>query len=114
MSIIVRPTEALLTHDTEMFSKMVTPALIQDPYCIIKLGQQQKKTRVHDEGGKKPRWNDTLTFAKSSDTNLKIEVWDKDVIDDDLVGEGFYNLTKAYNCPNQPLNGKKNISIRNR
>jgi Ca2+-dependent lipid-binding protein len=62
---------------------------------------------VHEEGGKKPRWNDTLTFTRGSDTNLKIEVWDKDIIDDDLVGEGFFNLTKVYNCANTPQNGMR-------
>lgn len=71
----------------------------------MKLGQQVKKTKVHQEGGKKPRWNDVLTFAKTNDNNLKIEVWDKDMIEDDLVGEGTYSLSRAYSCPNQPLNG---------
>jgi Ca2+-dependent lipid-binding protein len=77
---------------------------------VVKLGQQVKKTRVHDEGGKKPRWNDTLNFTRGTDTNLKIEIWDKDVIDDDLVGEGFLNLTKVYNCPNTPQNGIRRLT----
>lgn len=98
MSLIVRPTEAILTHDTEVFSKM-------DPYCVVKLGQQQRKTRVHDEGGKKPRWSDTLTFTRGSDTQLTIQVWDKDVVDDDLVGEGTVNLSGVYANPNYPKNG---------
>jgi Ca2+-dependent lipid-binding protein len=70
----------------------------------VKLGQQVKKTRVHEEGGKKPRWSDTLTFNRSSDNQLVVQVWDKDVVDDDLVGEGNINLSSVYNNPNVPKN----------
>ncbi len=43
--------EANLIHDTEVFGKM-------DPYCLIKVGGLTKKTKVHNNGGKKPRWGE--------------------------------------------------------
>lgn len=49
--LIVYPKTALLTRDTEIFSNM-------DPYVIVKCGGVTKKSKVHQEGGKKPRWND--------------------------------------------------------
>lgn len=29
----------------------------QDPYCILTLGKEQKKTKVKNEAGKRPVWN---------------------------------------------------------
>ena len=40
-----------LIRDTEMFGKM-------DPYCTIVFGKEKLKTKVHNNGGKKPVWGD--------------------------------------------------------
>ena len=49
--LLVTPKSALLTRDTETFTKM-------DPYLIVKCGSVTKKSLVHESGGKKPRWNE--------------------------------------------------------
>ena len=42
--------EAKLTRDTELFSKM-------DPFVVMKFKDQTHKTKVKDEAGKRPVWN---------------------------------------------------------
>lgn len=44
---------AKLTKDTEMFGKM-------DPYLIIDIKGKKQQTKVHDNGGKLPVWNQTF------------------------------------------------------
>lgn len=51
LSIII--CEAQLTRDTEMFSKM-------DPYVKMTFHKKTYKTRVKDEAGKHPKWNQTF------------------------------------------------------
>jgi hypothetical protein len=36
---------------------------------------------------------------------MKVQVYDQDMINDDFVGEAYYNLAKIYNMPNLPQNG---------
>lgn len=81
---------AKLTHDTETFGKM-------DPYCKISLGGELKKTRVHQEAGKYPTWNDSFTFQRNMENFLNIEVWDEDTFSkDDLVGETSIALNETF------------------
>jgi len=47
--------EAKLTRDTEMFSKM-------DPYVVMKYKDQELKTKVKDEAGKRPVWNESFSI----------------------------------------------------
>ena len=49
--LIASPKEATLTRDTEIFAKM-------DPYLVLKYNGIVHKSKVHNGGGKKPRWND--------------------------------------------------------
>lgn len=49
--ISIRVVEANLTRDTELFAKM-------DPYAKISCGAHSWTTRVHEKGGKKPKWNE--------------------------------------------------------
>ena len=65
--------------------------------CVIS-GQRQK-TRTHQEGGKQPRWNDTLNFTITNPTGMNVQVWDEDMINDDLVGEGFVDLSGYLSNP---------------
>lgn len=37
-----------------------------DPYVVIKAGTKTVKTKVHENGGKAPKWNDTLTIKRES------------------------------------------------
>lgn len=76
MSIIVRPINANLTHDTEFLARMVHSIPIQDPYVKIYFGGKLYRTSVCIDGGKHPSWNEVFTFNACSDSTLRVEVWD--------------------------------------
>ena len=82
--LIIRPLEAKLIHNTDLFMKM-------DPYCKFKIGKEKVKSKVHKKGGKTPVWTDTLTLKREiGDDILKVEVKDKDTFTrDDVVGKGI-------------------------
>lgn len=43
--------------------------------------------------GKHPQWNQTLSFRRTNEYMIEIQVWDADeVSNDDLVGEGSLAL----------------------
>ena len=52
--------EGKLSRDTETFGNM-------DPYISIKCLGEEYKTPVHQNGGKKPKWNHTLEITFQSD-----------------------------------------------
>ncbi|CAG9333549.1 unnamed protein product [Blepharisma stoltei] len=80
-TLIIRPICAKLTHDTETFGRM-------DPYCVITVGRQKHRTVVAKSAGKFPNWEDQLSYMKTNEDTMKIEVWDKDTASsDDLIGE---------------------------
>lgn len=53
---------------------------------MVKIGNEKKRSRTHQEGGKKPKWTDILSF-KPTTKIMEISVMDQDTITDDLVGE---------------------------
>ena len=73
MVIIVKPISAQLTKDKDTFGKSVPYFFIifQDPYCVIKIGQERQRTKTHNGGGKSPQWMDTLQF-QSNDNILQV------------------------------------------
>jgi len=57
-----------------------------DPFVVVELNGKKQQTKVHNNGGKKPVWNDTLTFSLlGSETFVKILVYDKDPFSNDFV-----------------------------
>ena len=77
-----------------------TPFSIQDPYCILALGNEKHKTNTKNEAGKRPIWNETFTF-NSSDNNLSVRVMDQDTLSDDVIGEGKVDLMRFRNSPGE-------------
>ena len=78
MTFYVKPISALLTRDTEMFSNM-------DPYVVVMIGNEKRKTKTHKEGGKKPKWDGVLSFRTNSNY-MTVTVYDQDTFTDDVVG----------------------------
>lgn len=86
----------------------------------IYFGGQEFRTSVCKNGGKNPSWNDVFTFNPAGDSNLRIEVWDSDLLNDDLIGEGRFNLMQVYNMPSmrsdnrthRPMQNSSTFSIR--
>ena len=97
MSLIIKPISAILTKDMDLFGKM-------DPYVVCIVGQEKKRTKTHQGGGKKPNWTDTLTFSSQSQL-MKVQVYDDDFGKDDFVGEGTVNLAPLFNNPSRTENG---------
>jgi len=85
--LIIKPLQATLTHNTDLFMKM-------DPYCKFKIGKEKVKSKVHKRGGKEPVWTDTLTLKRElGHSILLVEVKDKDTFTrDDCVGKGSIDL----------------------
>lgn len=80
-TLIVRPTSAKLTYDTEFFGSM-------DPFANITIGSSTQKTRTANDMGKNPVWSDTLTFNIRGDQQMHVSLFDKDVgSKDDYIAE---------------------------
>lgn len=57
-----------------------------------------------NEGGKQPFWNEVLTFEGVDSQTLTVQLFDKDNLSDDLIGEGFANLSGCMGGMGQNLN----------
>lgn len=81
---------AKLTHDTDSVGKM-------DPYCVLTLNNQTKKTNVHKNGHLNPKWEEKFEFQAEINDILHYKVFEVDAgAKDDLVGEGSFTVTSLY------------------
>jgi|688.fasta_scaffold465729_2 Ca2+-dependent lipid-binding protein len=86
--------EAHLTRDVQKIGKM-------DPYVRFwsrgneyKIADWRHRTKVHEDGGKKPKWNDTFTIdVKYLGDDLHYAVLDDDRGKDDEVGNGSQKIS---------------------
>ena len=79
--------EGKLIRDTEIFGKM-------DPFFVIQHKGQQYKTKVFLKGGKNPIWNERFRFSiYSMEDDLKMTCFDEDLLSNDCVGVGWYNVS---------------------
>ena len=79
-TIIFKPIEANLTHNTDLLTKM-------NPYCTFVIGSQRFSSQVCKKGGKHPMWNDAITVPIANENKILVEVMDKDKISkDDVIG----------------------------
>jgi len=72
--------------DTQFISK-------PDPYCIAKLEKQHHKTRVIDNNVN-PQWDEVIKFtvADENSAQLKVEVWNKNIVSDEFLGQYTISL----------------------
>ena len=59
-----------------------------DPFCVVKFGKLESKTKTHENGGRRylhlfhigkhPVWNETLKFRRETETTFEIEVYDEE------------------------------------
>ena len=68
----------------------------QSPYVKIYLGGQYQRSQTAEHAGSDPHWNDNMMFTVpfNSDPIMKIEVWDNDAVNDDLIGAGMQNIAQ--------------------
>lgn len=72
--------QAKLLTDLDMGDKQM------DPYVILKLGKISQKTKVANNQGQTPKWNEAFLFHKPSEMDLEqlVDIWDKDVLGSDF------------------------------
>ncbi len=69
-----------MTRDVEVFGK-------QDPYVKISYLGSEQRTRIHENAGKAPVWNQTFNFQIASVADdFKFEVKDNDTFGATLIG----------------------------
>jgi Ca2+-dependent lipid-binding protein len=62
-----------------------------DPFLVIQHDGHNYKTKVIQEGGKTPVWNEVFEIAIDSlQDKIKIRCFDEDLIMDDFVGEAEF------------------------
>lgn len=96
-NVVIKPLSGQLTHDTDSWSKM-------DPYVKIMIGTQTEKSKTCSGGGKFPSWTDSMSFRRSAEDIINVEVWDKDTFKDDLVGQGALAFSTVFK-DNNKFNG---------
>lgn len=65
----------------------------QDPYCLLTCGSQTFRSKVHEDGGKDPVWNQTFMFNIINENNVDIKIFDHDHTSrDDPVGTACISL----------------------
>jgi len=80
-TLIIKPVCAKLVKDKDFFSRM-------DPYVRVIFGNNIQQTQVARGAGKNPSWTDAFTFKRTYEDIIIFEVYDDDVVRDDMVGQG--------------------------
>jgi len=66
-------------------------SLPKDPYVVFRLGNEEKHSKVKEEGGNKVAFNETFSF-NSMDDELKVCVMEDDTFVDDNLGNGVVHV----------------------
>lgn len=75
-------------RNTELFGQM-------DPFVVIEINGKKYKTKVLDNAGKNPVWNQTFDIPINSLLdNLKFTCYDEDFIMDSCVGEAIFRAAE--------------------
>ena len=70
-----------------------------DPYVLIKLNGKEYKTKVIDDGGQQPVWNEELEIPFNTfEDSVHIACFDEDLIKDSCVGEEDFKVSDLINC----------------
>ena len=54
-----------------------------DPFVKLKLGDKEFTTHPHKDGGKNPEWKEDFEFDITTESDLEVEVMDKEVVGND-------------------------------
>ena len=65
-----------------------------DPYTSVTLGEQRFKTRVKEDMGKEPFWNEIFWFdVNTYEDSIKVQVLNENTFRDSVLGEIDINLS---------------------
>ena len=89
--------EAARLRKTQIFGK-------QDPFVVVKMkGNHRCKTRVDEDGGAFPTWQQRLPdfkFQPGDDVLIDFEIWNQNSMSDTLIGESRVRLSQLRRAPN--------------
>ena len=86
--------EAKLTRDTEAFGKM-------DPFVKVTIGAKTVKTKVKEDAGKEPVWNETFEFTVDhKEDDIFLEIHEEDAFSDDFIGDATFRISAL--CQDDP------------
>jgi len=95
-TLVFKPIEAKLTHDTDLFTKM-------NPYLQVILGEKKVPGEVSVHGGKYPKWETSITIHRNYEKICYIEVKDKEkFLSDEIIGVGQIDLEALKEGDNPP------------
>lgn len=98
--IIIRSCEVQFHRELSIFDRLVPPSMTQDPYIKIFYGGQHRKSSTKHHGGINPRWDEPFLFDLSTNTELRVQVWDRDRFSpDDMVGSGCTDISDLIGVP---------------
>jgi len=85
-TIVFKPIEANLTHNTDFIKKM-------NPYCAFIVGSKRINSQISKHGGKHPHWNDAVSVPYTNESKIMVELMDKDrITKDDHIGSFMIDL----------------------
>ncbi|GIL89071.1 hypothetical protein Vretimale_16202 [Volvox reticuliferus] len=67
----------------------------QDPYCILRVGNQTFRTRTAVDGGRNPVWDETFEFNVENENDLEIDIMDDEVGRDEPLGSTSCTLAQV-------------------
>jgi Ca2+-dependent lipid-binding protein len=65
-----------------------------DPFIKLECEGKDYRTKVIEEGGKNPKWNEMLTVSlQNTNGNIRFVCYDEDLAINDLVGEAIVKIS---------------------
>ena len=82
---------AIRLVETQSFGK-------QDPYCVVRVGEESARTKVCRDGGTAPTWNERFTFQLARvEEELVVRLWNSNSLKSDkCIGSARIPLAKVY------------------
>jgi len=94
-TIVFKPIEANLVHNTDFITKM-------NPYCTFIVDGKRFNSLVCKKGGKHPHWSDSVSVPVPMDSRITVELMDKDrITKDDTIGSFTIDLPELQNTGGQ-------------
>ncbi|EFJ52056.1 hypothetical protein VOLCADRAFT_87207 [Volvox carteri f. nagariensis] len=96
MAVLLEPGEVTVNlhraeslKDADWFGK-------QDPYVILRCGENKYRSNTHERGGRDPAWEQQFVFKVDQETTLELEVYDQDMFKpDDCLGKGKVDIVSV-------------------
>lgn len=102
-TLLIYLEKAHLSHNTDLIKSM-------DPFVEIKHLDQITRSQIKNGAGKNPVWKETLTIQVKENEIILFNVFDSDILKNDLIGTGAYELKNAKEFMQNP-NTKEKIQL---